>query len=148
MARASDQNRVQNGFNGLRDRMKSLTDARMILIYECCPQFCSKKSARGRQPEGKRASYNPNKQQNKNRKPNTMKSNFIIETAAVAFLSLSLGTDARVEIAGVDPENYVPKEVSADVAKGGIQKLHDLGFLKFENESRVKQERKGNLRAL
>jgi len=77
-----------------------------------------------------------------------MKSNCIIEAAAAIFLSLSLGAHARVEIAGVDPENYVSKEVPADVAKGGIRKLHDQGVLKFKKENKVQGERKGNLRAL
>jgi len=76
-----------------------------------------------------------------------MKSSCIIEVAAVAFLSLSLGADARVEMPGVDPENYVAKEVPDDVAVGGIQKLHDLGVLKFNTKNEV-QQKQGNLRAL
>jgi len=77
-----------------------------------------------------------------------MKSNCIIEAAAVVFLSLSMGAHAKVEIAGVDPENYVAKEVPDDVAAGGIQKLHDLGVLKYRDDSGFAQKRKGNLRAL
>jgi len=72
-----------------------------------------------------------------------MKSNCIVETVAALFLSLSLGAQARIEIAGVDPENYVSKQVAADVAKGGIRKLKEQGVLSFNRE-----KRKGNLRSL
>mmetsp|Transcript_25825 Transcript_25825/g.60552 ORF Transcript_25825/g.60552 Transcript_25825/m.60552 type:complete len:341 (+) Transcript_25825:136-1158(+) len=76
-----------------------------------------------------------------------MKSICIIEAATV-FVSLFLEAHARVEIPGVDPENYVAKEVPADLAKGGLQKLHDVGVLKYKGEVGIQNERKGNLRAL
>lgn len=68
-------------------------------------------------------------------------------SVATLFLSLSLGAQARVEIAGVDPENYVSKEVDADVAAGGIRKLQDQGVLTFKNNG-AKNKRKGYLRSL
>lgn len=67
---------------------------------------------------------------------------------AAIFLSLALAAQARVEIAGVDPLNYVSKEVPDDVAEGGIAKLHDQGVLSFESEKEALNERKGNLRAM
>lgn len=67
---------------------------------------------------------------------------------AAIFLSLALAAQARVEIAGVDPENYVSKEVPDDVAEGGIAKLHEQGVLSFNNEKKATNERKGNLRAM
>lgn len=67
-------------------------------------------------------------------------------SVAAVLLALSLGAEARVEIAGVDPENYVSKEVEDDVASGGVRKLQDQGVLSFKNEARNK--RKGHLRSL
>ena len=67
-------------------------------------------------------------------------------SVAAVLLALSLGAEAKVDIAGVDPENYVSKEVEDDVASGGIRKLQDQGVLSFKNEARNK--RKGNLRSL
>lgn len=67
-------------------------------------------------------------------------------SVAAVLLALSLGAEAKLEIAGVDPENYVSKEVEDDVASGGIRKLQDQGVLSFKNEARNK--RKGNLRSL
>lgn len=61
-------------------------------------------------------------------------------SVAALILSLSLGAEARPEIANVDPENYVPQEVDARVAKGGVRKLHEQGVLNFK--------RQGNLRKL
>jgi len=69
-------------------------------------------------------------------------------SVAAILLSISLGAQARVEIAGVDPENYVSKEVDADVAKGGIRKLQDQGVLSFKSEEGVENKRRGNLRRL
>jgi len=66
---------------------------------------------------------------------------------AAILISLSLGAEARPEIAGVDPENYVSTKVSAEVAKGGVRKLHDQGVLRSKNEGRS-NKRKGNLRSL
>lgn len=67
---------------------------------------------------------------------------------AAIFLSLALAVQARVEIADVDPVNYVSKDVPDDVAAGGIFKLRDQGVLSFNNEKEARNERKGNLRAL
>lgn len=63
-------------------------------------------------------------------------------------LSLSAGVQARPEIANVDPENYVSKEVDADVAHGGIRKLKKQGVLSFKREEGANNKRKGNLRKL
>ena len=68
-------------------------------------------------------------------------------SVAAVLLSLSLGAQARPEIAGVDPENYVSKEVDADVAYGGVRKLQDQGVLSFKRNE-ASNKRKGNLRAL
>lgn len=57
---------------------------------------------------------------------------------AAVLLSLSLGAQARPEIANVDPENYVAKEVPPSVAQGGIRKL----------QMQQKNKPKGHLRAL
>ena len=69
------------------------------------------------------------------------------QSLAAILISLSLGAEARPEIAGVDPENYASKKVSAEVAKGGIRKLHDQGVLRSKNEERS-NKRKSNLRSL
>lgn len=69
-------------------------------------------------------------------------------SVAAVFLSLSLGAHARPEIDGVDPENYASNEVEADVARGGIRKLHDQGVLSFKREEGSRNKRRGNLRKL
>ncbi len=69
-------------------------------------------------------------------------------SVAAIFLSLSLGAQARPEIANVDPENYEAKEVDADVARGGIRKLKKQGVLSFKREEDANNKRKGNLRKL
>lgn len=69
-------------------------------------------------------------------------------SVAAIFLSLSLGAQARVEIEGVDPENYVAKEVDASVARGGIRKLKEQGVLSFKREEDASNKSRGNLRKL
>ena len=80
-----------------------------------------------------------------------MRSNYILETAAAVFLSvqsISSGVHASVEITGVDPENYVSKQVSPEIARGGMQKLQDQGVLRFENEIESTKDDKLNRRKL
>lgn len=69
-------------------------------------------------------------------------------SVAAVFLSLSLGAQARPEIANVDPENYESKEVDADVGRGGIRKLKKQGVLSFKRKEEANNKRKGNLRKL
>jgi len=69
-------------------------------------------------------------------------------SVAAVLLSLSIGAQARPEIANVDPENYEAKEVDADVARGGIRKLKEQGVLSFKREEQANNKRKGNLRKL
>mmetsp|Transcript_13860 Transcript_13860/g.28604 ORF Transcript_13860/g.28604 Transcript_13860/m.28604 type:complete len:334 (+) Transcript_13860:78-1079(+) len=69
-------------------------------------------------------------------------------SVAAIFLSLSVGAQARPEIANVDPGNYVAKEVDADLAEGGIRKLKDQGVLSFKRDEGALNKRKGNLRKL
>jgi len=64
------------------------------------------------------------------------------------FLSLSLGAQARPEIANVDPENYEAMEVDAEVARGGIRKLKEQGVLSLKREEGANNKRKGYLRKL
>lgn len=79
-----------------------------------------------------------------------MRSNYILETAAVVFLSVQTIASSVHASVVKDPENYVAKEVSPEIARGGIQKLHDKGVLHFQNEigstTDNKLEMNGNLR--
>mmetsp|Transcript_12569 Transcript_12569/g.29435 ORF Transcript_12569/g.29435 Transcript_12569/m.29435 type:complete len:336 (+) Transcript_12569:83-1090(+) len=82
-----------------------------------------------------------------------MRSNYMLEAAAAVFLavqSMSMGVEGRVDMPGVDPENYVSNEVAPDVARGGIRKLHDQGVLHFQEEDAAEDEKmeKRNLRSL
>eukprot|EP00536_Pseudo-nitzschia_multiseries_P006482 jgi/Psemu1/324360/estExt_fgenesh1_pg.C_1380015 len=62
---------------------------------------------------------------------------------------MSMGVEGRVEMPGVDPENYVSKEVAPNVARGGIRKLHDQGVLHFQEEDAVTENSEPrNLRSL
>jgi len=66
-----------------------------------------------------------------------MRSNYILETAALVFLyaqtTIVASKVLRLNVE-IDPENYLAKEVPLDIARGGIQKLHDKGVLRFQNE--------------
>ena len=66
-----------------------------------------------------------------------MKSNHIVKTVSAVFLCIQSIPSVHatgVEIQAVDPENYVSKEVPPEIARGGIQELHDRGVLLFQNE--------------
>jgi len=79
-----------------------------------------------------------------------MRPTSVFQTAAAVLLSVSLGAEARPEIANVDPENYVATEVPANVAKGGIRKLYEQGTLSFNTENEggeSEQLSKRNLRS-
>ena len=82
-----------------------------------------------------------------------MRSNHILETAAAVFLSVQsislTGVHARrLEITGVDPENYVSKQVTPEIASGGIQQLYDQGVLRFESEIESTKAGKPNRRKM
>mmetsp|Transcript_16160 Transcript_16160/g.18115 ORF Transcript_16160/g.18115 Transcript_16160/m.18115 type:complete len:368 (-) Transcript_16160:129-1232(-) len=69
-----------------------------------------------------------------------MRSNYILKTAAVVFLftqTTIVATGVPHLNAEIDPENYLAKEVPPEIARGGIQKLHDKGVLRFQNEAEV-----------
>lgn len=79
-----------------------------------------------------------------------MRTSFMLDAAAAVFIAvqtMSMGVHARVEMADVDSENYVAKEVSPDVASGGIRKLHDQGVLRFESENDSKNQNDRSLQS-
>lgn len=58
----------------------------------------------------------------------------------IAVLVIFSSVQTIIVASEIDPENYVAKEVPTDIARGGIQKMHDSGILHFGNEFQVESE--------